>query len=132
MDIRLRNVSWYIIPVLGVVLSLPTLLCCLVFWTLVAYEVIIKDMKGTLLLSVLHWLQPSLFAGFVLYIVFGPLFACVLCTVQLTRFEQEGMLAGLSNSHVSRLTRAILLFAAVSICFLILTGAIARIVRGPT
>ncbi len=132
MTIHLRTLSWYIIPILSVVLSLPTLLSCLAFWTIVAYEVIIKDTKGTFLLSALNWLQPSLFAWFVLYVVLGPLLACVLCSVQLTRSRQEGPLAGLASSQAYRLTRAILLFAAVSICFLILTGLIARIIRGPT
>jgi hypothetical protein len=132
MNMSLRNLSWYITPILSVVLSFPTFLICLAFWTLVASEVIIKDTKGTLLLSAWNWLQPSLFAWFVLYIVFGPLFACMLCAVQLTRSQQEGTLVGLASSHMYRLTRAVLLFAAVSICLLILTGGIARIIRGPT
>jgi len=132
MTIHLRTLSWYIIPILSVVLSLPTLLSCLAFWTIVAYEVIIKDTKGTFLLSALNWLQPSLFAWFVLYVVLGPLFACVLCSVQLARSRQEGPLAGLASSQAYRLTRAVLLFAVLSICLLILTGLIARIIRGPT
>ena len=132
IHMRLRNFSWYITLILSVVLSLPTLLGCLAFWILVAYEVIVKDLKGTLLLSVLNWLPQSLFAWFVLSIVFGPLFACVLCILQLTRFQQESPVMGFASSHQYRLTRAVLIFAAVSICFLLLTGGIARIIRGPT
>jgi hypothetical protein len=51
---RLGNFSRYITLILSVVLSLPTLLGCLAFWILVAYEVIVKDLKGTLLLSALN------------------------------------------------------------------------------
>jgi hypothetical protein len=132
MNMHLRKRSWYITPILSVVLSLPTLLSCLAFWTLVTYEVIVKDTKGTLLLSVWNWLPSSLFAWFVLYIVFGLLFACVFCTVQLTRSQQEGTSVGFASSHLYRLTRTVLIFAAVSIWLLILTGGIARIIRGPT
>ena len=89
-------------------------------------------MKGTLLLSVWDWLPSSLFAWFVLFIVFGPLFACVLCAGQLARSRQEDTLVGLTNSQVHRLTRAVLLFAAVSSCSLILSVGIALGLRGPT
>src|SRR5260370_21700180 len=128
MTIHLRTLSWYIIPILSVVLSLPTLLSCLAFWTIVAYEVIIKDTKGTFLLSALNWLQPSLFAWFVLYVVLGPLLACVLCSVQLTRSRQEGPLAGLARSPAYRFTKTILLLSAVSIFFLFSQGFIAPLI----
>jgi hypothetical protein len=128
MNTQQKNLSWYITPVLGVILSLPTLLTCLVFWFLAIYELASSNMQGTLLLAISKQLQPSLLGWFVLGIVFGPLFACVLCSMQLARSHQDGAVV----SHMPRLTRAILLFAAVSICLLVLTGGIAFIVRGPT
>jgi len=132
VNIHPRNLPRYITPILGVALSLPTLLICLAFWSLAVYEVIIQDTKGTLLLSVWNRLPSSLFTWFVLYVVFGPLFACVLCTVQLARSRPAERSIDRSSSHIYRLTRAILFFAAVSICLLILTGGITRIIRGPT
>lgn len=131
MTVRLRHLSWYIVPVLGVILSLPTLLTCLVFVALVGYEIVIGDMKGTLLLSILHDLQPSL-APFLLYIVFGPIFTCVLCTMQLSRASQQDALATLAGSSMYRITRRVLLFAGVTLCLLVLLGGVARIIRGPT
>jgi|SRR5579885_501277 len=131
MTVRLRNLSWYIIPVLGIFLSLPTLLTCLAFVALVGYEIMIGDMKGTLLLSILHGLQPSL-VPFLLYIVFGPIFTCMLCTVQLSRARQEGAAAAMVGSNIYRITRRVLFFAAITICILVLMGGAARIIRGPT
>lgn len=132
IHVSARNLSRYVIPVLGVVLSLPTLLGCIIFWILVCYEVLIGDMKGTMLLSVLNLLRPPLFAPFLLYIIFGPLFTCVLCTVQFTRMRQESTLAGASDSRIYHITRTVIFLAMVAICTLVLTGGIARIVRGPT
>lgn len=131
MTVRLRNLSWYIVPVLGIVLSLPTLLTCLAFVALVGYEIMIGDMKGTLLLSILHEFQPS-FAPFLLYIVFGPIFTCVLCTVQISRASQEGELVAMAGSSMYRITRRVLFFAAITLCVLVLLGGVARIIRGPT
>jgi hypothetical protein len=131
MTARLKNFSWYIIPVLGIILSLPTLLACLAFVALVGYEIMIGDMKGTLLLSILDGLQPSL-VPFLLYIVFGPIFTCVLCTVQLSRARQEGASVSIAGSTMYRITRRVLFFAAITICVLVLMGGVARIIRGPT
>lgn len=132
MAMRMRNLSWYIVPALGVVLSLPTLLSCLVLVALICYEVLSGDMRGTLVLSVLDVLRPPLFAPFLLYIVFGPIFTCILCALQLSRTAQEGVLAGMAGSSVYRITRIVLFLAAIALCVLMLTGGVARIIRGPT
>lgn len=132
MNMHLRKLSWYLTPALSLVLSLPTLLGCLAVWTLVTYEVIARDMKGTLLLSVWNRFPSSLFAWFVLYIVFGPLFACVLCAGQLARSRQEGTWANGASSLVPRLTKAVLLVAAASACFLLFSVGIAFGLRGRT
>jgi ABC-type Fe3+-siderophore transport system permease subunit len=131
MAMHLRNRSWYVIPIVGVVLSLPTLLSCLVLVALVYYEVIIRDMRGTLVLSVLNLLRPSL-APLLLYIVFGPIFTCILCTLQLSWVAQDASLAATAGSNVQRITRMVLFLAAIALCVLILTGGVARIIRGPT
>lgn len=132
MNMHLRKLSWYLTPALSVVLSLPTLLGCLAIWALVTSEVMVKDMKGTLLLSVWNRFPSSLFAWFVLYIVFGPLFACVLCAGQLARSRHEGIWANGASSLVPRLTKAVLLVAAASACLLLISVGIAFGLRGPT
>ena len=129
---HLRKLSWYLTPALSVVLSLPTGLCCLTAWSLVTYEVIVKDMKGTLLLSAWNRFPSSLLAWFVLYIVFGPLLACVLCAGQLARSRQEGTWANGGNSLVPRLTKAVLLVAVASACLLLISVGMAFGLRGPT
>lgn len=129
---HLRKLSWYLTPALSVVLSFPTLLGCLAVWALVTYEVIARDMTGTLLLALWNRFPSSLFAWFVLYIVFGPLFACALCAGQLARSQDEGAWAKGASSLVLRLTKAALLVAGASACLLILSVGLAFVLRGPT
>ena len=132
MNMRLRKFSWYLTPALSVILALPTLLGILTAWTLVIYESIIKDRKGALLLSIWNNFPSSLFTWFVLYIVFGPLFACALCAGQFARSRDKGMQASGAGSLPHRLTRAVFLLAVVSACLLILSIGIAFSMRGST
>ena len=132
MNRQLSKFSWYLTPALSVVLSLPTLLGCITLWALVTYELLARDMKGTLLLAVWHWLPSSWLAWLVLYSVFGPLFACVLCAGQLARSRQASTLVDEAGSQLSRVTRAALLFTVVSSCLLLLSVGIAFALRGPT
>ena len=131
-NMHLKKFSWYLTPALSVVLSFPTLLGCLAVWSLVTYEVIVKDMKGTLLLSLWDKFPSSLFAWFVLYIVFGPLLACALCAGQLARSQDKGTRANGASSLVLRLTRVALLVAGASACLLLLSVGIAFALRGRT
>lgn len=130
MNIHLKRFSSYITISLSMILSLPTLLGCLTFWFLIMGEIIMKDTRGTLLLSIWNWLPSSLFVWLVLYVVFGPIFACVLCTIQITSIQEESIVA--SNKHMYHLTKTILLLAVGSISLLILTGGITHIIRGLT
>ena len=98
MNRQLSKFSWYLTPALSVVLSLPTLLGCITLWALVTYELLARDTKGTLLLAVWHWLPSSWLAWLVLYSVFGPLFACVLCAGQLARSPQASTLVDEAGS----------------------------------
>lgn len=129
---HLRNFSWSLTPALSVVLSLPTLLGCLAVWTLVTYEMMINDMRGTLLLSIWSRFPSSVFSWSVLYIVFGPLLACVLCAGQLARSQQKGTGANEESCLVPRLTKAALLVAIASACLLLLSVGIAFSLRGRT
>lgn len=129
---HLKKLLWYLIPALSIVLSFPTGLCCLAVWGLVTYEVMVRDLKGTLLLSVWNRFPSSLFAWFVLYVVFGPLFACILCAGQLARSRQEGREAKSASGQAPRLTKVVLLGAVASACLLLLSVGIAFGLRGRT
>ncbi|HJT56729.1 MAG TPA: hypothetical protein VJ761_09555 [Ktedonobacteraceae bacterium] len=132
MNRSLRRASWYITPILSIVLSLPTLLSCLSFLVLVIYEVTIRDMKGTLLLSIWNRLPSPILGWLVLSIVFGPIFACVICAGQLARSQQEAALVNGTGGQVRRLTRNVLLLAALSLCFLVISVGVAFGIRGRT
>lgn len=131
-NMSLRKFSWYLTPVLSVILALPTLLGILAAWTLVIYEIIIRDTKGTLLLSLWNSLPSSLFTFLVLYTVFGPLLACALCAGQFARSRDAYALADRAGSPLHRLTRVVFLLAIVSVCLLVISVGIAFTMRGST
>lgn len=128
MSTSIRRLSQYALSALGVVLTLPTLLSCLAFIGLIGYELIIRDMRGTLFLTISHAFSQRTFAISLLYIVLGPVFACLLCIGQLTRAEQTNN----TPESARRLAKIVLILSLASIALFFLVAMIGGMLRGGT
>lgn len=128
MSTSIKRLSWYALSTLGAVLALPTLLSCLTVIGLLCYELIIRDIRGTLFRTILHAFSQRTFAISLLYIFLGPVLACLLCIGQLTRAEQTNN----TPESARRLAKIVLVLSLASIALFLLVAMIGGILRDGT
>lgn len=122
--------SGYLMPVVSLALSLPTLVGALGLGGVALYHALTGQ---TLNVSVPPFLQsPLAFGGVVCYLVFGPMLGGVLCLTQRTRTEQVYGSVLLLGFRMKRLNTLALWSAGLAMSLLMLLVVVGMVLRGGT
>lgn len=130
MGIQMRKLPSPLLPLLSLVLSFPLLLGILATDVLICYEAITGYTR--ILRSLVDALQPPWFALLLLYALFGPVLACMLCLISPAPSGQDATVAQNLPSSTRRFRLVGVLFALVTLGFVLLTGLVLAAARGGT
>jgi hypothetical protein len=130
MSIQLRRLPSYLLPLLSFVVSLPLLLGILATDVLIGYEAVTGYTR--ILRSLVDSLQPPWFAALLLYALFGPVLACMLCLIPTTPSGQEATAARRLRGSAQRFRLVGVLVAVMALGLVLLTGLVLAAARGGT